>query len=347
MMTKRNKGRWWLLIGALGAVSCSGSNPEDFCASRVVEICQALSGCCAGTAEFDQDGCELEVSESCENAIPIERVHSGEYVFDGGSASICFGSTTTCQEATSAAPPSIDRVRACGNMITGHRPAGAVCQISAECEKAGGDYPVCYHDRICAKAILSEDKCGFSFDTNELHVCAPGKYCDVPEATPDPNEPPTSQQLEFSGTCNPPAGEGEKCFPNGEPIPCQEGLYCQLDSLTFESSVCAPRKGKGETCDGGDFECLAGLHCGFDETGLVCTEEGGLSSLFCFEPVQCGNGICEPQTESNQTCPQDCNNCGNGICDFNDGEPAGCPADCCGDGFCDVGETPQVCPIDC
>lgn len=329
MIMNKKSGRWWLLFLFMGAASCSSSDPEDFCASRVADTCKALSGCCGAGAKFDQEGCEIEASAQCQKSFPVEGVHAGEYVFDEGAASTCLGSVSTCEEATSPKAPTKDQLKACGNMITGFRPVGSACDSSAECEKAGGDFPVCYDGKLCAKAILSEDECGFSFDKNELKECLPGMYCDVPETSPGSSDGLTKDQLEFTGTCKPPLGKGQPCFSNGRLLPCQDGLYCDTENGSIEASVCAAQVGEGQPCFSGE-ECASGLYCGFDEAGPgpVCTSLSGASGLFCVETGKCGNGVCEAPTESNVSCPQDC-------------------SDQCGDGICEQGETPDTCAIDC
>lgn len=358
---------------ALAGVSCT-SDPETFCASRVEQICQVLSGCCTGSAKFDLEQCELQISNGCETQLQVEGVHSGEFVFDEGAANTCIGNVETCDDVVGVPEQTIDRVKACGNMLTGHRPAGAACQSSAQCEKDGGDFPSCYQNTICAKTILSEDECSFSLETNELRTCVPGKYCDIPEKTLSPTESPTKQALEFKGTCKSPLGVGGKCLPDGmNAVPCQDGLFCKFDIMDPEASVCESQKGAGQACTS-TSECKDGLFCDFDGMESVCTEpeeqDGG---LFCFVPPDCGDGVCEdpyeteencaadcgPQTmcgdgaceapETVATCPADCgvpDGCGDGVCQFTGTEPATCPEDCCGDGFCDPGED-AVCPTDC
>ncbi len=372
-----HKGGRWVLFALLsfGGISCS-SDPESFCASKVEQICKVLADCCNGSAEFDMEGCELQVSTGCSGQLAVEGVHAGDYVFDEGAANSCYGALDSCEAITDPPPPDKDQIKACGNAITGHRPPGSACTDSKQCEKAGGDYPSCHGGQICAKAILSEEECSFSFETNELRVCVPGMYCDVPEETPDPDVSPTKQALEFSGTCKSPLGQGKKCIPDGmKLLPCKEGLTCQFDPMDIENSTCQPLKSEGAACTQ-SAECKDGLFCEFNGMETVCTKNTGTTNdpgLFCFQPPDCGNGDCEEPYEDGEncavdcaesncgngdcevpfedatSCPEDCanSNCGDGVCDFNGTEPATCPQDCCGDGFCDPGETPEICAADC
>lgn len=341
-------GRWVLFILSMSGLSCS-SDPETFCASKVEQICKVLADCCNGSAKFDMEGCELQVSAGCEASLQVEGVHAGDYVFDEGAANTCYGKLETCEDINSPAEPDKDQFKACRNALTGHRPPGAACQQAFECEKSGGDYPTCHGGQVCAKAILSEDECSFSFETNELMVCVPGKYCDIPEKDIDPSTSPTKQALEFKGSCKSPLGKGKKCIPDGmEFLPCEDGLFCQLDITNLENSTCQTRKAKGEVCNDSN-ECKEGLFCDFDGMGSTCNDDGGDADpgLFCFTPPDCGDGSCDEPYENEENCAMDCSDCGDGFCDFGGDEPATCPADCCGDGFCDQGETPEICAADC
>lgn len=73
------------------------------------------------------------------------------------------------------------------------------------------------------------------------------------------------------------------------------------------------------------------------------------------EPIfQCGDGICDRETENAATCPDDCEpktpTCQvNGICETAFEDSLTCPQDCsCGDGVCDSSEfTSSTCTQDC
>ena len=67
----------------------------------------------------------------------------------------------------------------------------------------------------------------------------------------------------------------------------------------------------------------------------------------------CGDTVCDTACGENvKTCPFDCKGCGDGICQPGEG-PKVCPEDCCGgcgDHKCtgyDCGESPETCPQDC
>ncbi len=335
------------VVCGLGLLGCN-TDPEDFCNSKVEAICKVLEGCCDSKSTFDPEQCRLSVSQGCETSLRVEDVHAGDVVFDSGAADGCYPKFETCDDVTSAqSAQTEDQYKACQNMITGYRPAGAACSDSVQCAKDGGDFPTCYGGKICVKGILSQDECSFSLETNELRLCGEGKYCDMDEKTIDPKEPPTAQQLEFTGSCKDYPGKNGKCLPDGQTvIPCAEGLYCVFDGADPKASTCQALKGKGEACDGSN--CKAGLDCQFDGMAQTCVAQE-TNGLFCFVPPKCGDGLCS-DGEDSDNCPGDCGapaGCGDGTCDFGGGEPATCPEDCCGDTFCDPGEDAQSCPADC
>lgn len=335
-----------LVMCALGALGCY-TDPEDFCQSKVEQICNVLEGCCTSKSKFDMEECKLSISASCNNSYNVAGVHAGEVVFDPGAADSCAGSIDSCDDIAGASKLTDDRVKACGNVLTGFRPAGSACGGNSDCAKDGGDFPVCYQGTLCAKAILAQDTCGFSLENYELRSCVQGKYCDVADKTYSPSDPPTAQALEFTGTCKDYPGKGGKCvLADNKTIPCADGLYCAFDFMDPTASTCAARKGAGAACND-DNECKTDLFCISNGMGMsVCTDVGAQAAdgPFCFVPAKCGDGVCANGEDN--TCPQDCTQCGDGTCDVNGGEPATCPNDCCGDGFCDQGEA-AVCPDDC
>lgn len=343
-----NRGRWLLLVCALGGVSCA-QDPENYCASRVEQICKVLTDCCNSKSNFDNEACELQLSGGCESQLKVEEVHAGDFLFDEGAANNCFGTIDSCDSVTAAVEPSDDRTKACGNVLTGHRPAGAACTESAQCEKSGGDFPSCHGGQVCAKTILSPDECSFSFETNELRTCVAGKYCKVPAADFDPDVSPTKQALEFFGSCESYLGKGDKCLPKGtEVLPCETDLFCNIDPVTPKNSVCAALTSKGKDCS--LIPCKAGLNCEFDVTSMKSTcVELESNGPYCYTPPDCGDGFCEEPYETKTNCAKDCVVCGDFVCD--DVEMGTCPADCggapvCGDGFCD-GDEATTCPDDC
>lgn len=343
-----------MLLGtALTTASCAKS-AEGFCQSWVEDTCKAIAGCCKSGKTYDEDQCHIELSKQCLDALDLEQVHSGERVFDSGAASECFGSIETCadMEALGSNDIGYDRAKACKNMVTGYRPAGAACGSDKECQQSG-DYAYCYDPGsgagVCVTVVLDEAKCSFSFDENELRICPEGKYCDVAGFKPSPTAPPTSRAFEFSASCKPNVGAGGKCVTtDGDLLPCAKGLYCDYAAAT--DATCKTRKSAGAACNY-SLECADGLSCdsnpgGMGETCQATTANGA----FCFSPPVCGDGDCNG-TETPTSCPQDCggNNgsCGDGYCSPSEDSDV-CPEDCyCGDFICDSAEDAGNCPEDC
>lgn len=356
-----------LLLFAAAAPGCAQA-PEDFCKDWAAKTCETLSGCCVDGATFDGNGCSVGLTKACEDALDTEGVHSGEVVFDPGAASACYRTLASCDDIDGFATPDDEVTKACGRMITGHRPPGSGCSSDSECEMAG-DFPLC-HDGVCAKGIIATDHvCSFSFDTLELHVCPAGEHCDTSGLDYDPQASPSHNQWEFSAPCVAPLGQGAACVDqNGDSLgDCAQGLFCDYDFQTPENSTCTPTLPEGADCSMGGV-CGAGLSC---QGGGNATCQK-VQRPYCWSPPVCGDGSCDdgefqscPQDcggggfcgdafcdidEDDVSCPEDCGGgavCGDGTCDFQGTEPATCPQDCCGDGYCDPGETAQICPADC
>lgn len=86
-----------------------------------------------------------------------------------------------------------------------------------------------------------------------------------------------------------PLAEGEAC---GGTAPCEEGLYCAVDPMTFVSTVCTPRVKAGGSCLLGEA-CVADAYC--EDTTATCRElvdraEGescGRREERCVAPAEC------------------------------------------------------------
>ena len=197
----------------LGLASCS-HDPESFCQGWVESTCQALTTCCENGTKFDPNECRLSLSSSCQSATQADKVETGEVKFDSGAASSCFGTISSCSDAASltAKPTTYAVQQACANMVTGFTPVGAACTGAGQCEKEG-DFSTCYGGGtttggnaagVCAKVVLDQMTCSFSFSTLELHVCPDNLFCDRGAITTTPGEPPSMEEFEFTASCKPP-----------------------------------------------------------------------------------------------------------------------------------------------
>ncbi len=113
---------------------------------------------------------------------------------------------------------------------------------------------------------------------------------------------------------------------------------------------------------------------GYVSAARIPIAQGGSSDSSDYfgdcKPYQyCGDGICASPTETSANCVMDCplSTCGNGVCDsnlpgLNKENFENCPRDCppvnddardiagvgfCGDGYCQISESPYTCSEDC
>lgn len=107
----------------------------------------------------------------------------------------------------------------------------------------------------------------------------------------------------------------------------------------------------GVSCGSRTFEVRAYATVIYSGGSTVCWNSSPKTlTRTVTEPCPCGNGVCDPNTENEWSCPQDCPRtivCGNGICEQD--EDWNCPQDCgpiCGNGLCEVNEE-WNCPSDC
>ncbi|MBI1969127.1 hypothetical protein HYS48_00395 [Candidatus Woesearchaeota archaeon] len=114
---------------------------------------------------------------------------------------------------------------------------------------------------------------------------------------------------------------------------------CEEEETPYTCSKDCPKP----TC--GDGRCE-----GIEDATLCYADCGGPRM------EDCGNNACDAPWETPYTCPKDCKGCGNGICDLGVETAQNCPYDCdpnwepqaeCGNGKCEIGETPSNCSQDC
>jgi hypothetical protein len=278
------------VAAVLFGASCHKS-PEDFCQSWVQSTCQAIAGCCPGGLSFDPEECQISLSGTCQKDLDVDQVQSGERKFDSGAASDCFGSINSCPDFqnTLTNAGTYAHEKACANMVTGFRAVGTACSSPTDCQK-DGDFTACYDgtmgagNGICVKVVLDTATCSFSFSTNELHVCPDGTFCDTSGLMPNPTDPPSMRQFEFSAPCTPFLAAGAPCGGIGpnQQAQCGEGLYCAFpQGMPPNMATCQPRANQGDSCSGG-VQCAVGLQCMVPVGGMgpTCQPTGS----FCFTP---------------------------------------------------------------
>ena len=97
-----------------------------------------------------------------------------------------------------------------------------------------------------------------------------------------------------------------------------------------------------------DAYCLNLVACG--DPLYDCTIESNCAACPACAPC-CGDGICDPMTESDLTCPTDCVGCSNATTAWCQADATRCATcvncqPCCGDGNADPGENCFTCPAD-
>ena len=128
----------------------------------------------------------------------------------------------------------------------------------------------------------------------------------------------------------------EECDDFNDPL-------CVMCQSTCGDGACAPP----EDADNCPLDCSTCDNNGF------CEPEEAPDCCDCGECAFCGDGLCDPSSESPFNCPADCTNfCGDCECQVPE-TPETCPSDCansqcqaCGDGVCDPSEE-GVCLADC
>ncbi len=162
----------------------------------------------------------------------------------------------------------------------------------------------------------------------------------------------TAVTIVIGSACN-----GVVCPGSGDPedaTTCVNGT-CVPPTCTPEAPESCPPIGCATEADcGTGFDChhpacVSGTCLMLD----ACPDGGRCTELGCMQAPRCGDGSCDPGSETPCLCPTDCGacppSCGDGACDVGEGS-TGCPEDCgpppsmCGDAICEFGEP---CPEDC
>ncbi len=102
-------------------------------------------------------------------------------------------------------------------------------------------------------------------------------------------------------------------------------------------------------CQGACVDPLSDVaNCG--GCGVACVTDQVCVDGICTDPFCNGDGVCDSDQETAETCYVDCGSCGDGLCTDGYETADDCYADCgaCGDGLCtDGSETADDCYADC
>ena len=212
-----------------------------------------------------------------------------------------------------------------------------LCDASESCSSCSQDCGAC---PICGDGWCDwTESCGTcAADCGACPVCGDGS-CDWTESC---------------DICASDCGACAVCG-NGQ---CELGEDCNGCSSDCGACVCHDACVVGPALDETCSTCVAQI-CAVDSfcceafwDGLCVSEVGSICGTPCA--ATCGDGLCDPASESCSTCAQDCGACpvcGDFLCDWTESCDT-CASDCgacpvCGDGTCDWTEWCDTCASDC
>ena len=344
-MMRSHGARWWV-IGALvaglttmGASPCDPDEPEPepACGDGV---CQPGAGETLATCGLD---CHVCGDGQCDN--PESPATCAADCCGTCGDGICALSSWGCGETAASCVPDC-KGTVCGNGI---------------CEK-GENPEAC--DADCGAHDCGNDVC----EPPEGPATCPGDCaavcgdCDC-EGTESFETCPEDCGYCGDGVCSSCAAQNENevtCF--ADCGSCES--WCPADPGETCCGFCCEPKCAGKMC--GDDGCAGS--CGTCGLGKFCIDGmcltplggGGGASVGASWLVgatatpTCPDDFCDwANGESPATCAQDCVSCGNGFCEPGEG-PVECPMDCCGtcgDAICatygNCPESKDTCPLDC
>jgi len=293
------------------------------------------------------------------------------------AASVC--GDGVCDAGEDAASCPEDCLPVCGNGVL---EPGEQCDDG---NTTGGDgcSATCKIESFCGDGLCQRGEDALSCPEDCLPVCGngvlePGEQCDDGNTTKGDGCSATCQVESFCGNGLCETGEDPLTCPQDCPGVCGNGVLEpgeQCDDANTKngdgcSATCQVESFCGNgLCESGENalncpqDCPAVCGDGVLEAGEQCddgnTANGDGCSAGCALEVLCGNGVCDA-SEDPLSCPQDCAAvCGNGTLepgeqcdDGNTTSGDGCSATCqveqfCGNGLCEHGEDPLICPEDC
>jgi hypothetical protein len=339
----------------------------ELCAAVTADIC-AYGLQCAGWEYRDHAHCVAEVA--CPGVMDLSSsVASGAVTYDPVEAGKCQArfQGDPCNFAPFLFVPTVFEIlRHCPGTLTPGRGAGGACVATEEC--TAGLY--CKKEQVLTQPVCP-GQCTPLPQAGQPCVnapCAPGLYCQAQVCRPYAHAmdacatvgecyagPAATTRLwcdMSTHTCEPPAGEGERCgieTPGGNAslqIYCATGLWC--DALFIDrNGVCREPGGAGSPCSYDVGACTTGFHCvGYSPNVTLGTCAGPAASgsecsldTDCMPDLRCVAGVCAAPSPLGGACSQT-SDCQQGLAcdtavDFVCRQPR-YPGDACGDpdGFC-------------
>jgi hypothetical protein len=347
-------------------IFCCNDIWDELCAAEADECGSCNGQCCEthptpGCMDSDIEACVCEADPFC-----------CEVAWDG----LCVAEVTDLECGI------CEIVAECGD---------DVCHGEEDCKSCPADCGECCGNGAC-EALFEEDCTTCPADCGECPVGCGDDVCGDDETC--------ANCLADCGSC-----EGSCCLPNGTEGCAREdvqGCVCAMDPYCCNvqwDGLCAAEADECGSCDGDCCDtngnagceeesieacvCAADPYCcNVNWDNLCVNEVESLDCGICVPADVCGDGICG-DTETCETCPNDCGECAGSCCEAN--EDPGCnDLDCvdficsidpyccenswddicvdealqycpvcagtlpfCGDDQCILGETCQTCPQDC
>jgi hypothetical protein len=288
---------------------------DGVCSGTVSSVCFEGDCCEAqghpGCGDEDVRTCVCDLEPSCCQSLWTENCVS---LISKNECGVC--EATTCGDLT------CDEEETCDSCPTDCGPCvmcgDETCDASESCSSCPDDCgecpPAVCGDDVCEDGEETCDECPEDCGVCPS-VCGDGT-CQLDESCET-----------CSDDCGPcAAGCGDDVCTIDET--CES---CALDCGVCVGNCCEEQEGPG--CDAAlvkECVCAEDAFCCESEWDGVCVAQ--VESLACAacDVVKCGDGLCDPEVENCDKCPQDC---------------GACPV--CGDGKCDANENCESCPGDC
>jgi hypothetical protein len=260
-----------------------------FCARFAQSLCAAIAPCnCETTANCvptQTTRCELSLSSL------IGGVALGDIRFLPDDASACIDASAAFA-ATCALPTARAQPLPCATYLADPAALDAPCSAFGRGLRCANGAGFCERETGMCRALVTDGTCTSRLACANDHVCIEGRCTGVGAAgaactSHDACDLPLVCNID--NTCSPPADRGAAC---ADPLQCGAGLACIAgicaEALaigdTCTDAICGPDAtcvgpdtrtcqavGQvGDTCGGGERDCVAGLFCDFQRTIATC-----------------------------------------------------------------------------